>query len=171
MLLRIQKESKQRVGSISTDSNKPKANFESIKGMTKIIFLGMLTVSLLGYSQWPQTERDFESFNHILEEHFWLSDPSIYETPEDVQVYDIQRGISPNGDGFNDYFDLTGHEVKKLIIYNRNGIVLYSKTDYTNEWEGQDKNGDELPIGTYFYRIIKNDNKHSTGWIYINREL
>uniref|UniRef100_UPI003F6A4FB4 choice-of-anchor L domain-containing protein n=1 Tax=Flavobacterium sp. TaxID=239 RepID=UPI003F6A4FB4 len=33
----------------------------------------------------------------------------------------IQKGISPNGDGLNENFDLTGLNVKKLSIFNRYG--------------------------------------------------
>lgn len=141
--------------------------------MKKMIILGMLVTPLLGLCQcFFQQEKDFESFNHIIEEQFrGCVIPCTYETQGSIQAYTIPRGISPNGDGLNDVFDLTGFKVKKLSIYNHSGVELYSKTDYTNQWEGQDNNGNKLPMGTYFYRIEKSDGKRSTGWVYINREI
>lgn len=83
----------------------------------------------------------------------------------------IQRGISPNNDGDNDSFDLTLLDVTKISIFNRYGMEVYSRKNYTNEWEGQSGNGDELPSGTYFYSIERRNGEQITGWIYINREI
>lgn len=81
----------------------------------------------------------------------------------------IQKGISPNGDGVNDYFDLSNHRVSSLKIYNRFGSEVYSYgKDYSSEWGGDDKNGNKLPDGTYYYVVIS-DGKTRTGWIQINR--
>jgi gliding motility-associated-like protein len=83
---------------------------------------------------------------------------------------DIQRGISPNGDGLNDNFDLTALNVAKLSIFNRYGQEVYSKRNYKDEWYGQGGNGNELPTGTYFYMIERSNGETTTGWIYINRQ-
>lgn len=98
-------------------------------------------------------------------------DAGTYQFEVLVEACTIQRGISPNNDGLNDAFDLTGYNVNKLRIYNRHGKEIYSKTNYTNQWEGQDNNGNDLPTGTYFYSIDKNNDEQLTGWVYINREL
>jgi len=81
----------------------------------------------------------------------------------------IQKGISVNNDGKNDTFDLRGFNVKKLTIFNRYGMKVYDKNNYTNQWGGQSNDGDELPDGTYYYVIERNDGGNKTGWIYINR--
>ncbi|MUV04548.1 T9SS type B sorting domain-containing protein, partial [Flavobacterium rakeshii] len=65
----------------------------------------------------------------------------------------IPRGISPNGDTMNDNFDLTGFNVTKISIFNRYGKEVFTQGAYTNEWFGQDKKGNELPTGTYYYSI------------------
>jgi gliding motility-associated-like protein len=84
----------------------------------------------------------------------------------------IQKGISVNStpDGLNDCFDLEGFNVNKLSIFNRYGMKVYSRNDYTNQWCGQSDNGDELPDGTYYYVIERDNGETKTGWIYINKE-
>ncbi|MCU0349837.1 MAG: gliding motility-associated C-terminal domain-containing protein [Flavobacterium sp.] len=86
-----------------------------------------------------------------------------------VENCEIQKGISPNGDGLNDSFNLEGFNVRELQIFNRYGTIVYNKGNYSNEWFGQSNNGNELPDGTYYYVIILNDQPSKTGWIYINR--
>lgn len=81
----------------------------------------------------------------------------------------IQKGISPNNDGSNDNFDLTGLNVKKLEIFNRYGKKVYSFNNYTNQWYGQADNGNELPTGTYYFVIERDSVSPESGWIYINR--
>jgi len=82
----------------------------------------------------------------------------------------IQKGISPNADTKNDFFDLALLNVKKLSIFNRYGTKVYSKDNYTNQWYGQSDNGNTLPDATYYYVIEINGAPDSkTGWIYINK--
>jgi gliding motility-associated-like protein len=96
------------------------------------------------------------------------------ETSEKVTVESIycnlQKGISPGGNGLNDYFDLRLMDVKKLEIFNRYGIKVYSKSNYTDQWKGQSDNGNELPSATYYYVIEMNNGQSKTGWIYLIRE-
>ncbi len=83
----------------------------------------------------------------------------------------IQKGISPSGtgagDGKNDFLKLA---CKKLEIFNRYGMIVYSKNNYSNNWFGQSDSGSELPDGTYFYVVEQDNAPAQTGWIYINRE-
>ena len=61
--------------------------------------------------------------------------------------------------------------VSNLEIFNRYGTKVYSQTNYSNEWVGQDLKGNELPDGTYYYTIeFSNNQSPKTGWIYINRQ-
>jgi len=82
---------------------------------------------------------------------------------------DIPKGVSPNGDGLNDTWDLSGFNVKNVSIFNRYGTKVYSKSNYTNEWHGQSDNGNQLSDGTYYYVVEFNDSVVKTGWVYINR--
>jgi gliding motility-associated-like protein len=81
----------------------------------------------------------------------------------------IQKGISANGDGNNDYFDLEGQGVRQLDIFNRYGMMVFSMANYTNQWYGQTDKGEELPDGTYYYVIKRSSGESITGWIYISR--
>mgnify|MGYP000362287179 CR=1 FL=1 len=88
----------------------------------------------------------------------------------EVVSCDIPKGISPNGDGLNDTWNLTGYNVKNVEIFNRYGTKVYSKSNYTDEWHGQSDSSNELPDGTYYYVVEFNDSPVKTGWVYINRE-
>lgn len=94
---------------------------------------------------------------------------SFYENENCV----ISQGISPNGDGLNDNFDLEflndRSGIVKIAIYNRLGLLIYEKENYTNEWIGQTDDGQELPVGTYFYIIQLETDEPLSGWIYLNR--
>ncbi|MCB9032969.1 MAG: gliding motility-associated C-terminal domain-containing protein [Chitinophagales bacterium] len=69
---------------------------------------------------------------------------------------DIAKGISPNGDGMNDYLDveclklLAKDGVIRFRVYNRWGIEVYRNDNYNSEFNGIYK-GEELPDGTYYY--------------------
>lgn len=88
----------------------------------------------------------------------------------DIIYCGIQKGISPNSDGLNNFFDLRLLDVKKLSIFNRYGVKVYDKEDYYDEWRGQTNEGDELPDGVYYYVIDFENAASKTGWIYISRE-
>jgi len=61
---------------------------------------------------------------------------------EELESCIFPEGISPGvTPGQNDYFDLSSFDVTKLEIFNRNGTLVYSKKNYTNEWEGQTSDG------------------------------
>ncbi|HLV51302.1 MAG TPA: gliding motility-associated C-terminal domain-containing protein [Flavobacterium sp.] len=83
---------------------------------------------------------------------------------------EIPRGISPNGDGLNDQWDLIPFGIIELKIYNRFGDLVYSHGEgYTNQWNGTSNNGKILPSGTYMY-AIQSINGPKTGWVEIIRE-
>lgn len=83
----------------------------------------------------------------------------------------IPRGISPNDDGDNDTFDLSGLGVKEVYIINRYGMKVFSYIgNYTNQFKGATSDGQNLPDGTYFYRISYGNGDSLIGWVYINRQ-
>jgi len=90
-------------------------------------------------------------------------------TVNEVDCAYIPRGISPNGDGMNDSFDLAHMNIQNMAIFNRYGVEVYQYNNYADEWHGQSKDGKELPDGTYYYAVA-NSRKTYTGWVYINRQ-
>ncbi|UGS22274.1 choice-of-anchor L domain-containing protein [Flavobacterium cyclinae] len=81
----------------------------------------------------------------------------------------IPKGISPNNDGDNDSWDLSNLNIQKAQIFNRYGVEVYTKDNYTNEWEGRTNSGDELPTATYYYVLTFSNGTVKTGWVYLNR--
>jgi len=79
--------------------------------------------------------------------------------------------LTPNEDGHNDVLVVTGHEEyepipdSKINIINRWGQVVYSTTNYNNDWRG-DLNGNPsnpLPEGVYYYHLTYNTGKSVMG--------
>ncbi|ALM49787.1 hypothetical protein AMR72_13275 [Flavobacterium psychrophilum] len=89
--------------------------------------------------------------------------------PIDNTTCYIPRGVSPNGDGLNDTFDLSNLDVIKLKIFNRYGLKVYEANNYLNEWYGQSDKG-TLPTATYYYVVTLSAGKEVTGWVYLQRE-
>ncbi|HVD97630.1 MAG TPA: choice-of-anchor L domain-containing protein [Cytophagaceae bacterium] len=74
----------------------------------------------------------------------------------------IPNLITPNKDGHNDRFEITGTGKQfTLEVYNRWGDRVYWKTEYTNEWEGEG-----LTDGIYYYFVHDSFlNKDYRGWV------
>jgi len=76
-------------------------------------------------------------------------------TDEDSLTKDsivIPNVITPNGDGFNDIFQLN-FPVIKTEIYNRWGQQLFESNNDAF-WNGRTTSGNEVPEGTYYYIIV-----------------
>lgn len=71
-------------------------------------------------------------------------------------IFKISAGISPNGDGINDYFEIIGgnqDDQVSVTVINRWGQVVFESNDYLNDWSGTNRQGVLLPIDTYFYTV------------------
>tara|TARA_B110001452_G_scaffold65834_1_gene52704 strand:- start:770 stop:1192 length:423 start_codon:yes stop_codon:yes gene_type:complete len=64
------------------------------------------------------------------------------------------NAFSPDGDGINDIFKISGQGMLdfQIEIYNRWGQMVYKSIDLSNGWDGTFK-GKNLPTGTYVYKI------------------
>jgi gliding motility-associated-like protein len=81
------------------------------------------------------------------------------------------NAISPNSDGYNDFWYISGIEGKenRVTIFNRYGTLVFEQNDYNNMdkvWTGSAKNGKRLPSATYYYVVrISSEDKILKGWI------
>ncbi|MCL6273523.1 gliding motility-associated C-terminal domain-containing protein [Muricauda sp. 2012CJ35-5] len=116
-------------------------------------------------------------------------DPDNPIDPEDPinQEFEVFTGITPNGDGINDFFRINGVEnfpENSLKIFNRWGVLVYEAEGYgignnlfTGVSEGRATISQQrtLPSGTYFY-TLKFDEENNpgqatySGYLYINRD-
>lgn len=90
-----------------------------------------------------------------------------------VEVLDlfIPSVITPNNDGKNDYFEIRGcTEGSELMIFNRWGMTEYFTNNYRNNWNGLNRNQEELPEDTYFYVIRLSTGITRKGSILIKRK-
>ncbi|PIF00321.1 MAG: hypothetical protein CR994_05990 [Maribacter sp.] len=86
--------------------------------------------------------------------------------------------MTPNGDGKNDYLVLDGIEASpnnSLQIFNRYGVLVYSKENYRNEFDGiSNRNmvisqNSGLATGIYFYIITMHDiRQRHQGYLYLS---
>ena len=95
---------------------------------------------------------------------------------------DVPTGISPNGDGSNDYWEITKlvemYPNNEVQIFDRNGRKVFEMSSYDNSWNGLDVLGSKevLPVGSYYYQLVTGDpiepfypaSYTKSGWIYIN---
>lgn len=94
----------------------------------------------------------------------------------DIIVY---NGISPNGDLKNESWIIENissnpdTQSNAVTIYNRWGSKVWSGKNYDNDkvkFIGQNENGNELPSGTYFYKItFNNTGKTLTGYLVLKK--
>jgi gliding motility-associated-like protein len=95
------------------------------------------------------------------------SEPSNTVCVDNCPAYFLPNAFTPDGDGINDTFMAFDNPFAKcprfvlgveIFIVNRWGVEVFSfnslssnENDIFIRWNGRDKNGNELPAGTYFY--------------------
>ncbi|HEY0978846.1 MAG TPA: HYR domain-containing protein, partial [Flavobacteriales bacterium] len=84
----------------------------------------------------------------------------------------IPQGYSPNGDGVNDLFEVTGAAVfpaSDLRVFDRWGNPVFRSAPYRNEWDGRGQGGNALPDGTYYYTLQLAPERQYNGFVVIKR--
>ncbi|KLT64659.1 T9SS type B sorting domain-containing protein [Pedobacter sp. BMA] len=87
-----------------------------------------------------------------------------------VKVYNklfIPSGITPNGDGINDTWNIPGldsYSKVQVRVFNRYGTILYESSSNKVSWDGTFK-GRLLPESVYYYTILLDNQKPLSGWV------
>ncbi|ARV11186.1 hypothetical protein BTO09_02010, partial [Gilvibacter sp. SZ-19] len=116
-------------------------------------------------------------------------DPTVVVLPDVLGAeFEIFNGITPDGDGLNDYFQINGIEQfpnNNMQIFNRWGVLVFETDNYggtsgrENVFEGISKGrvtireGKKLPTGTYYYvlrRFVDGETLTNDGYLYINNQ-
>ena len=119
-------------------------------------------------------------FNHsvglvnIPDESLSVDQPAVSPPIEDDVIL-VHQGISPNGDGINDFLVIDGilaYPDNKLSIMNRNGQLVFETKGYDNSnkiFDGHSNKTGQMQLpGTYFYQLeytVKGVTKHKTGYL------
>jgi len=87
----------------------------------------------------------------------------------------VHQGISPNGDGINDFLtieNIANYPDNKLSIMNRNGQLIFEAKGYDNSskvFDGHSNKTGQMQLpGTYFYSLdytVNGITKHKTGYL------
>jgi gliding motility-associated-like protein/uncharacterized repeat protein (TIGR01451 family) len=110
-----------------------------------------------------------------------------YPCVESTGDVTISKMVTPNNDGFNDFFEVNfiineeSNEVcdivTKVQIFNRWGNKVYETNNYDNNWSGIANSTSStasgyLPTGTYYYivELINGGLKPIQGFIYLGTE-
>ena len=145
----------------------------------------------------PLQDMAADTVNNIRDWRDVIESPEDPNDPPQATAIFIPNGFSPNGDTYNDYFqivmkddagtiyDIFGETFPdaKIEIYNRWGNLIYEKSNYGNYnesgtteawWNGKSMNDmqigkDQLPTATYFYILyLNNGNEPITGSVFLN---
>ncbi|MFL5729844.1 MAG: gliding motility-associated C-terminal domain-containing protein [Cytophagaceae bacterium] len=97
--------------------------------------------------------------------------PPPVTTPPVASELKAPEGISPNNDSSNDFFVVEGIKPGiqvSLLVYTRDGGLVFSSNDYKNTWDGKNSAGDDLPDGTYYY-VIRAGSEKIKNYVEIRR--
>ena len=84
------------------------------------------------------------------QENFQRSSPDTYHS-----YVMVPKAFSPNYDGINDFFKVTGKDITKfeIQVFNRQGQLVYESDNIDDEWDGR-YNGYKAQGGIYVWLIV-----------------
>ncbi|NRD19855.1 T9SS type B sorting domain-containing protein [Winogradskyella eckloniae] len=115
-------------------------------------------------------EYSLDGINYQLDSYFDYLDSGIYTvyvkdsngcgiTTEDISLINYKKFFTPNGDGENEYWHITGAQLEpdlQVYIYDRYGKLLVSFSGNDSGWDGR-YNGNLMPTSDYWF-VVKRSN-------------
>ncbi len=104
-----------------------------------------------------------------------FEDYRVIEVLANSALTKIPNVFTPNLDGVNDDYKVEGKNIESfsLAILNTQGEILYQSSSIDEAWDGRDKFGTELPVGTYVVIIsargIDGKKYEHSGTVTLNR--
>jgi gliding motility-associated-like protein len=98
--------------------------------------------------------------------------PCANEEPADSNTieFTFPNVITPNSDGINDLFEVANlPENTEVLILNRWGNMVFSSSNYQNNWDGKDISGKELVAGVYTYKYKTKKGSTGHGFVHLVR--
>jgi gliding motility-associated-like protein len=87
------------------------------------------------------------------------------ETLKQVFILDYPRFFTPNGDGFNDRWQVVNSQTEvftKILIFDRYGKLIKDLDPTSLGWDGE-YNGKPMPTADYWFRVEREDGRIFTG--------
>jgi gliding motility-associated-like protein len=91
--------------------------------------------------------------------------------PFQIYVLDYPRYFTPNGDGYNDFWEIKNLDLlpkSTITIFDRYGKLLQQSSSTESGWNGT-FNGYSLPADDYWFNLIFEDNKTIKGHFSLKR--
>lgn len=90
------------------------------------------------------------------------------------QILDIPNVFTPNGDGVNDFFEVTtdGTTVYVFRVFTRSGTQIYYSRSPRIYWNGKTSSGTDVRAGIYYYVIEETGNSdpfEKAGFVHLFR--
>jgi gliding motility-associated-like protein len=93
-----------------------------------------------------------------------------FENCDNENNFSFPNVITPNSDGINDLFEIENlPENTEVIILNRWGNVVFSTSNYQNNWDGKNTLGNELVDGVYTYKFTTKTGIRGHGFVHLIR--
>ncbi|MCI5059122.1 MAG: gliding motility-associated C-terminal domain-containing protein, partial [Flavobacteriales bacterium] len=112
---------------------------------------------------------NYEIWLHVTDDNGCRDSASIELQVEEYII--IPNVFSPNGDGFNDFFEIpnTGMKEFELTIFNRWGTLLYNTTSANVRWDGRTLSGRMVSEDTYYFELkaVGSEDYSTTGYIMV----
>ena len=77
-------------------------------------------------------------------------------TSSDNNQVEIGNILTPNNDGFNDFWEIKNLELygqNEVSVFDSRGNLIFTKRNYRNDWNGSTVGG-TLATGVYYYKVV-----------------